>query len=68
MDWRYMNGILRRWHEKGLHTVAQIQAGDSAPRRTTTQPVKPADPDRRAREDMERARRLLQQMKQEQGG
>lgn len=68
MDWRYMNGILRRWHEKGLHTVAQVQAGDSAPRRTAAQPAKQADPDRRAREDMERARRLLQQMKQEQGG
>ena len=65
MDWRYMNGILRRWHEKGLHTVAQIQAGDSGPRRAA--PAS-ADPDRRAREDMERARRLLQQMKQEQGG
>lgn len=24
-----MNGILRRWHEKGLHTVGKaIQAGD----------------------------------------
>ena len=67
MDWRYMNGILRRWHEKGLHTVAQIQAGDSAPRRGG-KPALAADPDRRAREDMERARRLLQQMKQEQGG
>ena len=22
MDWSYMNGILRRWHEKGLHTLA----------------------------------------------
>jgi len=65
MDWRYMNGILRRWHEKGLHTVAQIRAGDSGPRRSAPAP---ADPDRRAREDMERARRLLQQMKQEQGG
>jgi len=67
MDWRYMNGILRRWHEKGLHTVAQVQAGDSAQRRNAPAAA-PADPDRRAREDMERARRLLQQMKQEQGG
>ena len=67
MDWRYMNGILRRWHEKGLHTVAQIQAGDSGPRRSP-QAAPTADPNQRAREDMERARRLLQQMKQEQGG
>ena len=28
MDWSYMNGILRRWHEKGLHTLAAIQSGD----------------------------------------
>lgn len=66
MDWRYMNGILRRWHEKGLHTRDQIEHGDSAPRRA---PVTTAtDPDQRARQDLERARRLLQQMTQEQGG
>ena len=23
-----MNSILKRWHEKGLHTVAQIESGD----------------------------------------
>lgn len=26
--WSYCNGILRRWHEAGLHTVDDIQAGD----------------------------------------
>lgn len=31
MDWGYMNGILRRWHQKGLHTAAAIQAGDRTP-------------------------------------
>lgn len=69
MDWRYMNGILRRWHEKGLHTVAQIQS-ENHPVRSGSQPGRPVSqaPDRQAREDMERARRLLQQMKQEQGG
>ena len=24
MDWGYMNGILRRWHEKGLHTALSL--------------------------------------------
>ena len=67
MDWRYMNGILRRWHEKGLHTAAQIQNGEHAPRRNTPTTA-PADPARRAREDAARTRRLLEQMKQEQGG
>ena len=65
MDWRYMNGILRRWHEKGLHSRSQIEAGDNAPRRGS---APAADPNQRARADLERARRLLQQMKQEQGG
>jgi len=69
MDWRYMNGILRRWHEKGLHTAAQIQS-ETRPATRAPQPGKPIDqtPDRQAREDMERARRLLQKMKEEQGG
>ena len=69
MDWGYMNGILRRWHEKGLHTAAAIQAGDRDPR-----PIRPggqadrpttADQDQRVREDMERMRRLMEQMKRE---
>ena len=29
MSWPYMNSILRSWHQKGLHTLAQIKAGDS---------------------------------------
>ena len=28
LSWAYMNKILTRWHEAGLHTLAQIQAGD----------------------------------------
>ena len=69
MDWRYMNGILRRWHEKGLHTAEQVQS-ESRPIPRAPQAGKPIDqtPDRQAREDMERMRRLMQQMKQEQGG
>ncbi len=71
MDWGYMNGILRRWHEKGLHTAAAIQAGDRDPRpvRAGGQTNRPhtADSDQRVREDMERMRRLMEQMKQEEG-
>lgn len=71
MDWGYMNGILRRWHEKGLHTAAAIQAGDRDPRpiqaggQTSRPPT--ADQEQRAREDMDRIRRLMDQMKQEEG-
>ena len=71
LDWSYMNGILRRWHEKGLHTLAAIQAGDRDPRPVQAAPVTPQSQaaasreDQRAREDMERIRRLMEQMKQE---
>ncbi len=70
MDWSYMNGILRRWHEKGLHTLAAIQAGTGTPGRYR----QPPPPSRRRRpgggagpEDMERMRRLMEQMKQMEG-
>ena len=70
MDWSYMNGILRRWHEKGLHTAAAIRTGDQRPRPARTaggaQAAPPfAEQERRAKENVERTRRLMQQMKQE---
>ena len=71
MDWGYMNGILRRWHEKGLHTAAAVQTGDRDPRpiraggTSKTPPPPDAGQERRAREDMERLRRLMEQMKRE---
>jgi len=71
MNWTYMNGILRRWHEKGLHTAAAVQAGDRDPRpvraggRAAAPAAPSADEERRAREDMERLRRLMDQMKEE---
>ena len=67
MDWGYMNGILRRWHEKGLHTAAAVQAGDRDPKPAQAERRQVPDPDqeRRTRENMERTRRLMEQMKQE---
>ena len=71
MDWGYMNGILRRWHQKGLHTAAAIQAGDRDPRPVRAgggpQPPQPAAQEQQAREDMDRMRRLMEQMKREEG-
>lgn len=29
LKWPYMNSILKRWHEAGLHTAEQIRAGDT---------------------------------------
>ena len=31
MSWPYVHKILLRWHEAGLHTLAEIQAGDQKP-------------------------------------
>ena len=71
MDWGYMNGILRRWHEKGLHTAAAVRAGDRDPRPVRAGGVVsttvPAQEEQRAREDMDRMRRLMEQMKREEG-
>ena len=71
MDWSYMNGILRRWHAKGLHTAAAVLTGDREPRplqaggqQKAPPPPAPAQ-EQRAREDMERMRRLMEQLKQE---
>jgi DnaD/phage-associated family protein len=29
LKWPYMNSILKRWHEAGLHTAEQIKSGDT---------------------------------------
>ena len=31
LSWAYMNKILQRWHEAGLHTVEEINRGDKKP-------------------------------------
>ena len=28
LNWRYLNGILRRWHEQGWHSAEEIRSGD----------------------------------------
>ena len=67
MDWTYMNGILRRWHEKGLHTAAAISAADRDFRPRPGIPgTTPANPDPNTQhDDSEQLSRLLAQMKQE---
>ena len=74
MSWPYMNSILKSWHQKGLHTVVQIKSEDSSYRPGSAsvksgaaiQPDGAAD--KRVREDVERMRRFLEKMKQEEGG
>lgn len=31
LNWAYMNRILTRWHEAGLHTADQVRSGDKKP-------------------------------------
>ena len=31
LNWAYMNKIMLRWHEAGLHTAQQIKRGDRKP-------------------------------------
>ena len=37
LSWAYMNKILLRWHEAGLHTAEQVRSGDSRPKNTERQ-------------------------------
>ena len=59
LKWAYCNGILKKWHEAGLHTVEEIEAKDRpAARRADAQP--PGDTDqemRRYMQDLHRNRR-----------
>ena len=71
MNWRYMNSILKSWHQKGLHTVAAVQAGDSGrPRPTAPQPAPapPGEAERRVREDLERMREYMRRQQDGEGG
>lgn len=69
LNWAYMNSILKNWHASGLHTVAQVEAGDAPQKaRTSAGPGKAPSPvpsvageaDLRAREDMERMRLFME--------
>ena len=45
LKWAYCNGILRRWHEAGLHTEAEILAGDKPAARRSPAASVPAQED-----------------------
>ena len=67
LNWAYMNSILKSWHQKGLHTLDQVERGDSQFRPApSAAPQKPAQTQRRLREDMDWMDRFLEQT--EKGG
>ena len=46
LKWSYMNGILKSWHEKGLHTPAAIRNRDSRRPRPQGREEAPRDMDK----------------------
>ncbi len=65
LKWAYMNKILMSWHEKGLHSVEQIQSGDRSEGRKN--PPGRQEAGRSAREDIARMEKYLQRLRQEGG-
>ena len=42
LRWSYLNRILASWHEKGLHTLKEVEEGDRRPVRQQRAPERPA--------------------------
>ena len=45
LKWPYCNGILKRWHEAGLHTVEEVERGDRSAKQQSGQTVQPKGED-----------------------
>ena len=68
LKWPYMNKILTSWHQKDLHTLSEVEAGDrpAGSLRTRRPPEGAAStPDRTA--ELQRMDRYLRRMREEQG-
>ena len=64
LKWPYMNKILCSWHEKGLHTLAQVEAGDRPGGRRPQSQTARQSAGQSAREDIARMEKYLQQLRQ----
>ena len=67
LAWGYMNSILTSWHEKGLHTPAEIAGGDpqKGDRPARQKPAGQKSPGGPTSADISRMRKLLDKMKEE---
>ena len=48
LNWAYMNKILQRWHEAGLHTIEAVRSGDRRPGTAAGNGQRQLDEDERA--------------------
>ena len=48
LNWAYMNKILQRWHESGLHTAEEVRSGDRKPAMGAKQGQRQLDSDEQA--------------------
>jgi DnaD/phage-associated family protein len=62
IHWNYMDSIVRSWHEKGLHTVEQIEQGDRRPLKSASYETS-AVPNQDDVKNMEQLARLREKMK-----
>lgn len=62
LRWRYMNSIVQSWHKKGLHTMDEIERGDTKP--SDRRRGKPAGEESRKADQnaTEQLERLLEKM------
>ena len=65
LTWRYMDSILKSWHQKGLKTPEEIEAGDS-PKFKRAERKKPATQEPATAEDLEKMRATLRKIKGQQ--
>lgn len=70
--WSYVRGILRRWQREGVKCIADVKAlddrheqgkadGSRSHGATKPQPGKPGEADQRARDDMDRLRKMMKE-------
>ncbi len=64
MDWRYCNAILRRWHEKNLHSPEEVRSErrENKPAPGKPRPGAQTVPPQDSRENQAEMRRLLQRL------
>lgn len=61
LKWNYMNSIISNWHEKGLHSLEEIEAKDS--KKSRGKPVKNSEKKKPDHKEFQRIDRFLEELK-----